>query len=118
MDGYSLIDYKGREIAYLDYRGMTEKQMIQLVDEAAERSLQDNRPRLMLANISGAFVLPNFLKKAKEEKRRTKHLTLKSAIVGAEGAKKVLLKFFNLFVGSEMKPFSDEEEAKEWLVKE
>ena len=118
MAGFSIIECKGKEIMYLDYRGMNEKQMIQTVEEATERSLQDNKPRLLLANASGTFVLPNFLKKAKEDGKRTKHLTLKSAIVGIEGAKKVLLKFHNLFVGSEMVPFHDEEEAKEWLIKE
>lgn len=118
MAGYSVTEYKQKEILYLDYRGMNENQMIQTLVEATERSLQDNKPRLLLANISRTFVLPNFLKKAKEEGKRTKHLTLKSAIVGIEGAKKVLLKFHNLFVGSEMVPFQDEEEAKEWLVKE
>lgn len=118
MAGYSIIEYKGNEILYLDYRGMNEKQMIQTLDEATEQSLQENKPILLLTNITGTFVLPDFLKKAKEDGKRTKHLTLKSAIVGAEGAKKVLLKFHNLFVGSEMKPFQDEEEAKEWLVKE
>ncbi len=118
MAGYSIIDYKGKEILYLDYRGMNEKQMIQTLDEATEHALQDNKPRLLLTNITGTFVLPDFLKKAKEEGKRTKHLTLKSAIVGVEGPKKVLLKVYNYFVGDEMKPFEDEEEAKEWLVKE
>ena len=118
MSGQSIINYKGNEVLYLDYRGMNENQMIQTLYEATERSIQDNKPRLLLTNITGTFVLPDFLKKAKEEGKRTKHLTLKSAIVGIEGAKKVLLKFHNLFVGSEMVPFHDEEEAKEWLVKE
>jgi hypothetical protein len=118
MAGFSIIDYKGNEVLYLDYRGMNEKQMIQIVDEATERTIQDNKPRLLLANITGTFVLPDFLKKAKEDGKRTKHLTLKSAIVGVEGAKKVLLKVYNYFIGNEMKPFNDEVEAKEWLVKE
>ena len=118
MAGYLIIDYKNKEISYLDYRGMNEKQMIQTLEEATEWTLQENKPILLLTNASGTFVLPDFLKKAKEEGKRTKHLTLKSAVVGVEGAKKVLLKFHNLFVGSEMVPFHDEEEAKEWLVKE
>lgn len=118
MAGHSIIDYKGKEILYIDYRGMNENQMIQTLNEATERSLSDNKPRLLLTNVAGSFVLPDFLKKAKEAGKRTKHLTLKSAIIGIEGAKKVLLKFHNLYVGSEMKPFHDEIEAKEWLVRE
>ncbi len=114
----SIIDYKGKEILYIDYRGMNEKQMIQILDEVTKQSLHDNIPRYLLTNISGTYVLPDFLKKAKEDAKRTRHLTLKSAIVGVEGPKKILLKFHNLFVGSEMKPFHDEEEAKEWLIKE
>ncbi|MCK5102404.1 MAG: hypothetical protein KAR17_06300 [Cyclobacteriaceae bacterium] len=118
MAGYSIIDYKDKDISYLDYRGMNENQMIQTLNEATERSIQDNKPRLLLTNITGTFVLPDFLKKAKEDGKRTKHLTLKSAIVGVDGPKKVLLKVYNYFVGNEMKPFHDEEEAKEWLVAE
>ena len=118
MAGHSVINYKGNEILYLDYRGMNENQMIQTLNEATERTFQDNKPRLLLTNITGTFVLPDFLKKAKEDGKRTKHLTLKSAVVGVDGPKKVLLKFYNLFVGNEMKPFHSEEAAKEWLVKE
>ena len=118
MAGYSIIYYKGKEIFYIDYRGMRIKQMLQTCDEAKERSLQDNIPRLLLTNISGTFVLPDFLKKARGYRKMTKHLTLKSAIVGVECKKKALLKIHNLSVGNEMIPFPDEEEAKEWLVKE
>lgn len=118
MAGYSIIDYKGKEILYLDYRGLNEKQMIQSLNEATERTLQDNKKRLLLTNVTGTYIWPDFFAKAKENGKRTKHLTMKSAIVGAKGAKKALLKFYNLFVGCEMKPFVDEKSAKKWLVKE
>lgn len=118
MAGYSVILYEGKEISYIDYRGMNEKEMIQTLEQASEHTLADNKQRPLLTNIQGAFVLPDFLKRAKEEGKRTRHLTLKSAVIGVDGPKKVLLKFFNLFVGNEMTPFSSEEEALEWLIKD
>ena len=95
--GHSLITYKGKEISYIDYRGLTEEEMIKTVDDTVEWALKDNKPRLVLFNITKAYALSGFMKKSKEAGKKTKHLVIKSAIVGVTEGKKILLKFYNAF---------------------
>jgi len=56
--------------------------------------------------------------KVKEAGKKTKHLTIKSGVVGITGAKKLLLTAYSAFTGINIKAFDDEESAKEWLVKD
>jgi predicted ABC-type exoprotein transport system permease subunit len=117
MNSYSIITYKGKEIVYADYRKtQSEQEMIDILEATNLFIMDENIPRLVLTNITGVFVLPDFLKKAKELGKQTKHLTVKTAIVGITGPKKTLLRFYNLFTDMDMKPFDTEEEAKEYLV--
>jgi hypothetical protein len=118
MAGYSIITYKGKEISYLDYRGMKLEEILKTIDEASKRALLENKRRLQLSNLTGVFAVPEFMNKVKEAGKKTKHLTLKSAVVGITGAKKLLLNTYITFTGADMKAFDDEESAKEWLIKD
>ncbi|NJO88512.1 MAG: STAS/SEC14 domain-containing protein [Chloroflexia bacterium] len=122
MAGYSVINYKGKEIAYIDYRGLKLEQMLQTLNNAVEtaikRSQEGHPPRPLLINISDAYAVPEFMEKSKEAGKKTRHLTSKSAIVGITGAKKILLQAYNLFTRINTKVFDDEESAKEWLIME
>jgi hypothetical protein len=118
MAGHSIITYKGKEISYLDYRGMKLEEIIKTIDEAAKSSLQENKRRLQLSNLTGVFAVPEFMEKVQEAGKKTKHLTIKSAVVGITGAKKLLLNTYNALTGANLKAFDDEDSAKEWLVKE
>lgn len=119
MPGLQKINYQGKEIIYLDYRGQTEKQMISYLKEAEKMILTDAKPYLTLTNISDAFATKGFLEQASTLGKRTGHLTIKGAIVGLSGGKKILLNVFNrMFVGKKgLKPFDTEREAMEYLVK-
>lgn len=116
MAGFSIINYKGKEIAYIDYRGLKVEQMMQTLEEATEKSLKDNKKRLLLTNFTNAYAVPEFMERSKAAGKKTKHLTPKAAIVGLLGAKKILLNAYNIFTKSSMKAFEDEQKAKEWLV--
>ena len=61
MAGHSFITYKGKEISYLDYRGLKLEQIIQTIDEATEKTLQDKKPILLLTNMTGVFAVPEFM---------------------------------------------------------
>ena len=116
MSGFSKIIYKGKEILYLDHRGRNEDEMIETLKEAEAVMLAENKLCMQLINISNAFATPNFMKIGNEAGKRVKHLTLKSAVVGVTGAKKVLLNGYNALTGGKMKAFETEEEAKEFLI--
>ncbi|MBN1181394.1 MAG: hypothetical protein JXB49_03840 [Bacteroidales bacterium] len=119
MKSYSLITYKGKEILYVDYRETkSEQEMIDILESTGQFLLDNNIPRRILSNISGTYVLSSFMKRAKELGKKTQHLTPKEAIVGIIGPKKTLLKIYNLFTGVELMPFDNEEDAKEYLVKD
>ena len=118
MEGHSIISYKGKEISYLDYRGMKLEEIIKTMDEATKSSLQENKRRLQLSNLTGVFAVPEFMDKVKEAGKKTRHLTIKSAVIGITGAKKLLLTAYSTFTGINIKAFDDEESAKEWLVKD
>jgi hypothetical protein len=118
MAGHSIITYKGKEISYLDYRGMKLEDILKTIEETTKISLQENKRRLQLSNLTGVYAVPEFMDKVKEAGKKTKHLTIKSAVVGVTGAKKLLLGAYNAFTGANLKTFDDEESAKEWLVKD
>ena len=118
MAGHSIITYKGKEISYLDYRGMKLEEILKTIDETVKKSLLENKRRLQLSNLTGVYAVPEFMEKVSEAGKKTKHLTIKSAVVGITGAKKLLLNAYNAFTGVSLKAFDDEESAKEWLVKD
>jgi len=117
MAGHSIINYKGVDISYLDYRGLTTKEMIDAIDVAVKQTLSNNKSIPLLTNIKDAYAVPEFMQKAKKAGKEIKHLTPKSAIVGVNGAKKILVNTYNIFTKSDTKVFDDEESAKEWLIK-
>jgi len=118
MAGHSIITYKGKEISYLDYRGMKLEEILATIDKVSKNALLENKQRLQLSNLTGVFAVPEFMDKVKEAGKKTRHLTTRSAVVGVTGTKKLLLNVYNTFTGANMKAFDDEESAKEWLVKD
>ncbi|MFY0687124.1 MAG: hypothetical protein JXQ90_08170 [Cyclobacteriaceae bacterium] len=117
MAGLSKILFKVREIIYLDYRGLKETEIIEALKKAETLVLRENKPYLTLTNFDGAYATPGFLEQANKLREKTKHLAIKGAIVGIEGAKGVILSVFNSALkGSGIVTFQSEEEAKEYLI--
>ncbi len=117
MAGLSKRTHKGKEIIYLNYDGLTEPQIVECLQEAERIILEDNKPYLTLTNFTGAFATKKVMEQAGILGYKTKHLAIKGAIVGAEGAKSVMLKSFNRKLESEgLQAFEDEDSALEFLV--
>ena len=110
------INHKGKEIIYIDYRGLDEAKMIELAQSL--RSFLEGEPgnHLRLVNISDTPAGRKFTSYIRQLGKDTKHIPVKGAIVGITGAKKVLLSGYNRLLGGAMRPFDDEETAKEYLV--
>ncbi|WP_421877586.1 hypothetical protein [Marinoscillum sp.] len=111
------IVYKGKEIIYVDYRGESEDQMLHTATTLKELLLSENKAHLRLINISDAFATTRFTNYIRQLGKDTKHIPTKAAIVGITGAKKVLLLGYNRILGGAMRPFDDEETAKEYLIR-
>ena len=116
MAGVSKITHGGKEIVYIDYRGMSSEEMIDTLKEAEEIIMSEDKQHLQLSNISGAFATPEFMKEANEFGKKSKALTDKAAIVGVSGRKKVSLSAYNLIVGGKLRPLNSEEDAKAYLT--
>ncbi|WP_258105534.1 hypothetical protein [Marinoscillum sp. MHG1-6] len=116
MPGFQLINFKGKEIAYVDYRNQKENEMIAIASDLRQWLIKEGRPHLRLVNISEAYATQNFNKVIRQMGEETKHIPFKGAIVGVTGGKKALLLIYNRILGGKLKPFDTEEEAKAYLV--
>lgn len=110
------IAYKNKEIIYVDYRGLNEDQMLELANSLRNYLLSNPAFHLRLVNITDTPATRKFTTFIRQLGRETKHIEVKAAIVGITGAKKVLLSSYNKLLGGSMRPFEDEETAKEYLV--
>ena len=116
MQEIQKITYKSKEIVYVDYRGLSEDEMLELAGSLRTYLLSNPNFHLRLVNISNTPATRKFTTFIRQLGKETKHVKVKAAIVGITGAKKVLLAGYNRLLGGTMKPFEDEETAKEYLV--
>ena len=110
------ITYKEKEIIYVDYRGQTEDEMLETAASLRQFLTTSPGHHLRLVNISDTPATRKFTAYIRELGKETKHIPVKAAIVGITGAKKVLLSGYNRLLGGAMRPFDDEETAKEYLI--
>lgn len=116
MPGIQRITYKGKDIIYVDYRGQTETEMLETAASLRNFLVSDPGHHLRLVNITDTPATRKFTAYIRELGKETKDVPVKAAIVGITGAKKVLLSGYNRLLGGAMRPFDDEETAKEYLV--
>lgn len=110
------IIHKGRLIVYIDYRGQNEDEMIETATSLRKFLETNPRKHLRLINITDTPATRKFISYIRQLGKDTKHIPVKGAVVGIVGAKKVLLSGYNKLLGGAMRPFDDEEAAKEYLV--
>lgn len=116
MSGFKKRNYKGREIIYVDYRGLKEEGMIATATDLREWLLKENKDHLRLINITDCYATPKFTTYIRALGRETQAIPFRGAIVGITGAKRVLLMGYNRLLGGKLKPFDSEDEALEYLV--
>jgi hypothetical protein len=119
MAGVKKINHKGQEILYIDYKGTRDDdEMISILKEAQTVIKEDNKEYFQLTDLREAFATPKYMKAAKEIAKETPKLAKKRAIIGVSSpGKKILLQAYNVILGKNgLKPFDDEEAAKDWLV--
>ena len=114
--GIQKLSHKGKEILYIDYRGQSEDEMLETAKSLRSYLLSNPGYHLRLVNISDTPATRKFTAYIRELGKETKHIPVKAAIVGITGAKKVLLSGYNRLLGGAMRPFDDEETAKEYLA--
>jgi len=122
-NGARFIEYKGKEIYFVDYTNIKTKEKFLEVIKGTnafreETKALGKRNILMLVDITGSYVYGETLDALKKAGKLTKEITKKEAIVGVTGAKKIMLKITQMFTGMQLRPFDTIDQAKEWLTQE
>jgi hypothetical protein len=111
------INHKGKRILYIDYSGLSDKEMIQQLDEGSAMMLKEKDPILYFGNFSNTIITNEFMNKANVWGKETKAKTEKMAVVGlTSGVRSILLNTYNMLTGAKMKVFSTEQEALDYLA--
>lgn len=112
------MDVQGHSIICIDYSGCREHEMIALGTLATNYLLACTTPQLTLTNYRNTFTTPAYVRHMESKAVLVKHLIARNALVGLNTAKIMILKGFNLLMGTDFRPFSTEAEALQYLVGE
>ena len=112
------VDYKGKKIIYVDYRGLTKiEQHIQNVEELNQAVKESKTPVLILSNFESVSVGSEYMNRVKEAGKENQSKIKAQAVLGVTGLKNILLQGYITFTGEKnMKTFDSETEAMDWLV--
>ena len=116
MENPEWIEHKGKKILYCDFSGFSEDEMIDLLEKEAQ-ILEQNGKTLIISNFANTAIGKAFWAKSKElVKTRIQPNTEKSAILGVEGLKAIMLKANNAFSGDKVEPMKSLEAAKDYVT--
>jgi len=114
------LHHKGNEIHYADY-----SEINMFKDESYALELLKHEESVMsklgngiqsLTDVKNSRISSKFMDEVKVVGLKHGHKFNKEAIVGLSVTHKILLRTYNLFTGSKVKPFSTKEEALEFLI--
>lgn len=114
-----MINYKGKEILYLDFSGCNKDEIFQII-KLAEKIIrvQPKKSLLTLTNVFGARYDKEIIRELKEFANNNKPFVKAGAVVGIEGLKKVAYDAVIKFTGRNLPAFDDTKKAKDWLAKQ
>jgi hypothetical protein len=121
QDRVKLIYHNGKKIVHVNYSGLSnrnEKEFIDAIDFATQFMLRQGKDLLILSDFRDSTGNNAVYDKLKQASAKVKPYRKKSAVIGVSGVKTIFLKGVNLFSKSALMPFSELEEAKNWLVKD
>jgi hypothetical protein len=122
MERASFKEYKGKLIYYVDYSEIkTEKEFLEVLKMTNRFRIEniENKAlnsQLMLVNFQNSFIVGNTFDRLKESAKAAKPYLKKQAVIGISLAKKVMLNIYNQITNSDVKIFSNEADALEWLI--
>jgi hypothetical protein len=111
------LTHNGKDILYEDYTNLTGEQIARLVPAITKITEEkDYKDILLLLDFTNSFANKEATNAFGESGKVSKDRLKKTAVLGITGVKKVLLNFVNRVSKVDAKPFSSEEDAKEWLI--
>jgi hypothetical protein len=118
MERIRKIVIQGKEIIAIDYSGLKEQGMINLAIEAKHVAMETPQPKLIINSFKNTYITPGYVRHMERESNEIKPIIERNALVGLNTPKMMILKGFNLFMGTDFRAFSTEKEAIEYLIGE
>jgi hypothetical protein len=117
MERVKKIYHKGKEIVYIDYSNIkNEDEMIDIHKAHLEFVYKDNKKYVYIADYTGSFTTPKYVKEIYKSLNNNKNLIIKGAFLGITGGKGIILSTVISLFGLNFKTFSDKNEALDYLV--
>ncbi len=111
------IEYNEKDIFYIDYSNLSGEKFLKLIREQdIYIKTLEKQDVLFLLNIKNMFFDNEGKEKIKESAKLISLHSKKFALVGLTGLKKILLSIINKITSLGAKGFSNEQDAKDWLV--
>ena len=109
--------HKGKRIFRGHYDHMTlEEVRAEVVAVEREMTQQPLDSVLLLVETAGTDASPEALRLFKNVALRSQKHVHKSAILGVTGVRRMILEIIVRFSGMSLAPFTDEQQAQDWLV--
>ena len=113
----SWIDYKGKKILFIDMKGAKSEEMLTIIEEQKKIIDESSEPVLLLNDFRDTFASSEYMDRAKKYGKEQKDKIKKTALLGIQGIKKILVRTYIMFSNNEnTKIFDNIEEAKEYLI--
>jgi hypothetical protein len=114
-----VIDYKGKEIIYLDFSGCDVNEVFEIIEIAKKIiRVQPLNSVLTLTNVSGTKYNREVIQAMKEFANDNKPFVKAGAVVGIDGLKRIVYDAITRFSERNLPAFDDNEKAKDWLIRQ
>ncbi|MBX2946232.1 MAG: hypothetical protein KF725_10385 [Cyclobacteriaceae bacterium] len=107
---------QGKEIVAIDYSNLKEADMIALAIDAKKYLMKTEGPKFIINSYSKTFITPAYVRHMEKDYDEVKNYINRNALVGLNTPKMMILKGFNLLLGTDFRTFATEREAIEYLI--
>jgi len=113
------INYKGKNIFYIDFSNTKKQEEVYSVIEDASKYItsQTENSLYLLTNLTNAFFNTSVKNRMNEYLVQNKPYTKKSAVFGMNGLVRILYNGLMKLTGRDVRSFETEEQAKNFLIK-
>ncbi len=118
MSRIKSIVLQGKSIIVVDYAGCKEDEMLALAAQAKTAVKAEGTLKLVISRYTNMYITPRFVRFFENETNEVKPYLKKNALIGLNEPKKIILKAFNFFMGTDFRAFDSEKEALEFLLEE
>jgi hypothetical protein len=117
MKRIDFIDYKGKQILYMDFSNLLPENLPSYLEEAKTViSSQPEHSVLIMTNVTNLRFDYNLSQAIMDYTKHNKPYIKASAIIGLSGLQSIILNSIKLSTGRDFALFDNIDEAKEWLV--